>query len=132
MNKYLAFVFAILIGLSVFTACSAQKNDSAVKTTENETVSSLATSSDSSSESKTAKISSAETSTEVNRQTVIDADNDVDFAEIDENNSSRQTTESVLTTKPSTDLSESSTSASSKGDKSKITTDKEGWVNKWY
>ena len=61
-----------------------------------------------------------------------ESDNDVDFDELSEAASDKVTGATSSAVKPSTTLNETADTASSKGSKPKITTDKDGWVNKWY
>lgn len=133
MKKSLAFILAILIGLSALAACASQKSDTANATVKKETtVSAAAEKNPVSENSSSSELPTTSSTTEVSRQITDEPDNDIDFDELNEASSDKATTATSSAVKPSTTLNETTNTASSKGSKPKITTDKDGWVNKWY
>lgn len=133
MKKSLVFILTILIGLSALAACTSQKSDTANATTKKQ----AAASTEAEKNSVTENISSPElptitSTTETSSHATDESDNDVDFNEFNEVSSDKVTNATSSAVKPSTTLNDTVDTASSKGGKSKITTDKDGWVNKWY
>ncbi len=131
MNKSLALVFSLLIALSAFTACNAQKSDTNAKTTKTSTTAATVAESSLTS-SISSKISVTDPTTKQQLQTTDGADNDIDFGEVDQTSSSEKITKPVSSVADSTTNKAETTILSSKGNKAKITTDKDGWVDKWY
>lgn len=133
MKKSLAFILAILIGLSALAACTSQKSDIANATTKKQAAASTEAEKSSVTENNSSsKLPTTTSTTETSRHTTDESDNDVDFDELSEAASDKVTGATSSAVKPSTTLNETADTASSKGSKPKITTDKDGWVDKWY
>ncbi len=131
MNKSLALVFAVLIALSAFTACNAQKGVSNAKATKTKTTATIVAES-SLTASISSKISATDSTSKLQLQTTDEADNDIDFGEVDETSSTEKDTKPASSVAVSTTNKTETTTLYSKGSKAKITTDKDGWVDKWY
>lgn len=133
MKKSLAFILTILIGLSALAACTSQKSDIANATTKKQAAASTEAEKSSVTEnSSSPELPTTTSTTEVSSHATDESDNDVDFNEFSEAASDKVTGATSSAVKPSTTLNESADTTSSNGSKPKITTDKDGWVNKWY
>lgn len=133
MKKSLAFILTILIGLSALAACTSQKSDIANATTKKQAAASTEAEKSSVTENGSSpELPTTTSTTETSSHATDESDNDVDFNEFNEVSSDKVTNATSSAVKPSTTLNETADTASSKGGKSKITTDKDGWVNKWY
>lgn len=133
MKKSLAFILAILIGLSALAACTSQKSDTANATAKKETtVSAVAEKNSLSENNSSSELPTTASTTEISRQITDEPDNGIDFDELNEASSDKVTAATSSAVKPSITSNKTTTTVSSKGSKPKITTDKDGWVNKWY
>lgn len=133
MKKSLAFILAILIGLSALAACTSQKSDIANATTKKQAAASTEAEKSSVTENgSSSELPTITSTTETSSHATDESDNDVDFNEFSEAASDKVTGATSSAVKPSTTLNDTADTTSSKGGKPKITTDKDGWVNKWY
>lgn len=133
MKKSLAFILTILIGLSALAACTSQKSDIANATTKKQAAASTEAEKSSVTENgSSSELPTTTSTTEISSHATDESDNDVDFNEFNEVSSDKVTGATSSAVKPSITLNETADTTSSKGGKPKITTDKDGWVNKWY
>ena len=125
--------------LSMLTACSQSASDTATDSTnENEVTASVTeqnSNSDLNTTSSTAPVRQNEITAKTNSNKIdkVDkADNDVAFSNNKTTSSAKktETTSSAVTT--SSNLNETTVFNNSKTDKNKVTTDRDGWVDKWY
>ncbi len=133
MKKLFLSLLAVSVFLSMLTACSQSVSDSATDSiNENEvTVSGTEQNSnpDLNTASSTAPVRRVETTAKTNPNK---ADNDVVFSNNETTTSSKKTETISSAVDTSQNLNETTVIKNSKTDKNKVTTDKDGWVDKWY
>ena len=133
MKKIFLSLLAVSVFLSMLTACSQSVIDSATDlTNENEvTVSGTEQNSnpDLNTTSSTAHVRRDETTAKTNPNKT---DNDVVFSNNETTTSSKKMETTSSAVAPSQNLNETTAINNSKTDKNKVTTDKDGWVDKWY
>lgn len=129
MKKYFVLLLSATLILSVFVACSASNTDKNNTVSQNQTTVSSALDGN-----ETTILSTTVASSKQKESTASGADNDVDFAESTTQNKTRLSdkitaspAEPEKTTEP-----ETASSSSNGNSPTKISTDKDGWVDKWY
>ena len=133
MKKLFLSLLVTSVFLSMLTACSQSVPDPATDSiNENEvTVSGTEQNSnpDLNTASSTAPVRRDEATAKTNPNK---ADNDVVFSNNETTISFKKTETTSSAVEPSSDLNETTVVNNSKTDKNKVTTDKDGWVDKWY
>lgn len=136
MKKLFLSLLAVSVFLSMLTACSQSVSDQATDSiNENEvTVSGTEQNSnpDLNTASSTAHVRRDETTAKTNPNKADKADNDVAFSNNETTTSSKKTKTTSSAVATSQNLNETTVINNSKTDKNKVTTDKDGWVDKWY
>lgn len=142
MKKLFLSLLAVSVFLSMLTACSQSVPDTATDLTDENEVTVYVTEQNSNSDlntaSSTAPVRWDETTakTNPNKADKVDkadkADNDVVFSNNETTTSSKKTETTSSAVDTSQNLNETTVINNSKADKNKVTTDKDGWVDKWY
>ncbi len=139
MKKLFLSLLAASVFLSMLTACSQSVPDTATGSiNENEVTVSVTeqnSNSDLNTASSTVPVRRDETTakTNPNKADKVDkADNDVVFSNNETTTSSKKTETTSSAVDTSQNLNETTVINNSKADKNKVTTDKDGWVDKWY
>ena len=139
MKKLFLSLLVVSVFLSMLTACSQSVPDTATDLTdENEATVSVTeqnSNTDLNTTSSTASVRQDETTAKTNpskADKVDKADNDVVFSNNETTTSSKKTETTSSAVDISQNLNETTVINNSKTDKNKVTTDKDGWVDKWY
>ena len=139
MKKLFLSLLVASVFLLMLTACSQSVSDKATDSiSENEVTASVTeqnSNPDLNTASSTAPVRRDETTakTNPNKADKVDkADNDVVFSNNETTTSSKKTETTSSAVDTSQNLNETTVINNSKADKNKVTTDKDGWVDKWY
>lgn len=139
MKKLFLSLLAVSVFLSMLTACSQSVPDTATDSiNENEVTVSVTeqnSNPDLNTASSTAPVRRVETTAKTNPNKADKADNgdnDVVFSNNETTTSFKKTETTSSAVDTSQNLNETTVINNSKTDKNKVTTDKDGWVDKWY
>ena len=136
MKKLFLPLLVASVCLSMLTACSQSTSDTATDSTnENEVTVSVTeqnSNPDMNTISSTAPVSQDETTAKTNPSKADKADNDVAFSNNETTISAKKAETTSSAFAPSQNLNETTVVNNTKTDKNKITTDKDGWIDKWY
>lgn len=137
MKKLFLLLLVASVCLSMLTACSQSTPDTATDSTNENEVTVSVTEQKSNPDLNTASSSTApvrhdKTTAKTNASKADKADNDVAFSNNETTTSAKKTETTSSAVEPSSNLNETTVVNNTKTDKNKITTDKDGWVDKWY
>ncbi|SJZ76263.1 hypothetical protein [Eubacterium coprostanoligenes] len=136
MKKLFLPLLVASVCLSMLTACSQIISDTATDSTnENEVTVSVTeqnSNPDLSTTSSNVSVGQDETTAKTNTSKADKADNDVVFSNNETTTSAKKAETTSSAVAPSQNLNETTVVNNTKTDKNKITTDKDGWVDKWY
>ena len=136
MKKLFLPLLVAFVCLSMFTACSQSISDTATDSTnENEVTVSVTeqnSNPDLNTTSSNVSVGQDETTAKTNTSKAYKADNDVAFSNNETTTSAKKAETTSSAVAPSQNLNETTVVNNKKTDKNKITTDKDGWVDKWY
>ena len=136
MKKLFLPLLVASVCLSMLTACSQSTSDTATDSTnENEVTVSVTeqnSNPDLSTTSSDISVGQDETTAKTNTSKADKADNDFAFSNNETTTSAKKAETTSSAVAPSQNLNETTVVNNTKTDKNKITTDKDGWVDKWY
>lgn len=136
MKKLFLPLLVASVCLSILSACSQSTSDTAKDSTnKNEVTVSVKeqnSNPDLSTTSSDVSVSQDKTTAKSNPSKVDKADNDVAFSNNETTTSAKKTETTSSAVASSQNLNETTVVNNTKTDKNKITTDKDGWIDKWY
>ena len=136
MKKLFLPLLVAFVCLSMLTACSQSTSDTATDSTnENEVTVSVTeqnSNPDLNTTSSNVSVGQDETTAKTNTSKADKADNDVAFSNNETTTSAKKAETTSSAVAPSQNLNETTVVNNTKTDKNKITTDKDGWIDKWY
>ena len=136
MKKLFLPLLVAFVCLSMFTACSQSISDTATDSTnENEVTVSVTeqnSNPDLNTTSSNVSVGQDEITAKTNTSKADKADNDVVFSNNETTTSAKKAETTSSAVAPSQNLNETTVVNNTKTEKNKITTDKDGWIDKWY
>lgn len=136
MKKLFLPLLVASVCLSILSACSQSTSDTAKDSTnKNEVTASVKEQNsnlDLNTTSSNVSVSQDETTAKTNPSKADKADNDVAFSNNETTTSAKKAETTSSAVAPSQNLNETTVVNNTKTDKNKITTDKDGWIDKWY